>query len=852
MGLVVTTTTFQDLRVGAIRRIDFVNNAVTNTTDTIGKGTGPRFSLDGQKFCFLLNGHDTVVIANIDGGVIRRFPVVALPNDGGGGTLSWANSGIWVGVDGSIVLYDTNGTFIRKYNTLSGDKRGMVSHNEITAGGVNTDSWFPIVYNMRRNNRIRPDLAVGNGCSVCPNPSGTLLTNNLTNSPYGSSGGDGIHRQMRTLDSNGTEKTFYFLRDIVPAPFNGNNFHADMQTWSSNSDSWILIPVGLGNNDCPSTNCSPCIYNIATSEKYCLHDNNAANGTQWQPFDYYSGWAPGNTNPVLQLSSPSVSFAADSGAANPPTQTITASTSSGTLAGLTVSGAKSWLTVTPAATSGARITITNSVNIAGLAPATYLDTITVNTSNAGSKTYAITLTVRRPPVVAILTSLTVSPAQYTAATGSSVNFLATCKDQSGNYFTTATIAWNASGGGTFDQYGRFTANSTVSHGPHRIITTATAGSVTLRDTAWLMVSRAKNASVHKLIDCGTNSLLAAGWQTDDAYDSAGTDYDLTGTITTTGVPAAAPANVYKSVRRGNPHAYKISGVPSGFLNTVRMHLVDWKDTTRLMSYSILGANVLRDFRISTVAGGANRPLILDFTNLANDTIIPISCSAASGDVFEAGFEIIQNFIKPVTLLSPMGGTNQRFTVGQAIPVQFRNDTASISQMYIELSINGGQNYINFSGSYGIFMSDMRSTWGNYNWTIPDSVGDPGSRVSTVSARCKIRIRPYNNMVGGSDNSDSTFAIDPKSATIAGNPIFSAGDRLNYAIIGDLMTIHASSAIAFRIDVFSLTGERIFSSAGMGDRTYSLPKATAQGIALVRMKTALGNTLVKTVLGAVGN
>ena len=613
------------------------------------------------------------------------------------------------------------------------------------------------------------------------------------------------------------------------------------------------MPVGTGNS-IPENNCSPCIYNINTQDKFCLQDNSSSSSSlrHWQPYDYYSGWAPTGSNPTLQLSAPALSFAADSGTANPPNQTITATTPNGTLSGLTTSGANAWLTVTPAATSGASITIINSVNIAGRIPGTYLDTITVNTTNAGSKTYTITLTIRKPAVTAVLTSLSVSPAQYTVAAGSSVNFLATCKDQSGKYFTTATMSWAASGGGTIDQYGAYTASAGITHGPHRIIGTATAGSVTLRDTAWVTVSRAKNASIHKRIDCGTNSLAPAGWLTDDSYLTGGTDYDITGTISTTGIAGAAPVNVYKSVRRGSPHSYSIAALPSRFFYTTRLHLVDWKDTTRLMSYSILGTNVLRDFSISSVAGGANKPLILDFTDLTTDTIISISCSATSGDVFEAGFEIIQNFLKPVTLLSPLGGTNQKFTVGQTLPVQFRNDTVTISQMFIELSINGGQSYINFTGNYGIPMADNRTTWGNYNWTIPDSVGDPGSRVSTVSTRCKIRVRPYNDMVGGSDNSDSTFTIDPKSATIAGNPIFSAGDRLNYAIIGDLMTIHASSSIAFRIDVFSLTGERIFSSAGMGDRTYSLPKATAQGIALVRMKTALGNTLVKTVLGAGGN
>ena len=829
MGLVSTNTAYQDMRIGPIYRIDISNDTVKAPTSSLGNGTCPRFSPDGREICFLKNGANTVSIITVDGQLLRQFSVVGLQS-GISGTLSWTNGGIWVGAVGSIVKYDTLGTQLTSYATGGNQRWPYVSRNEITAGGV--EPWKPWIYNMRRNHNFAPGIS-GDGCSVCPSPNGLLITNNLADSPTG----NGYHRTMRILDTLGSLVRYLNIQDITK--FN-SGYLFDMQCWSGNSNDWILIPVGYAGGAF-MTNCSPCIYNIATGQKFCLKDNSGT-GNQWQPFDYYSGWIPTTTGPALQLSPSALSFAADSGSSNPSNQTVTASTPTGTLSGLAVSGANpgGWLTATAAGSSGASITITNTATMGNRAPGTYLDTIIVSTGNAGTRSCIVTLTIRRPPVTAVLTSLAVSPSQYTVAAGSSVNFLTTCKDQSGKYFTTATIMWTASGGGAIDPNGRFSASATPTHGPHCVIATAVAGGVTLHDTAWLMVSRAKNESVHTLIDCGSNSFLPAGWQTDDAYDSAGTDYDLAGTIATAGIPAAAPANVYKSVRRGNPHAYKIAGVPSGFFYTTRLHLVDWKDTARLMSYSILGTNVLRDFSISPVAGGANKPLVLDFTELASDTIVPISCSAAAGDVFEAGLEVMQNFLKPVTLLSPQGGANQKFQAGRALPVQFRNDTLAISQMFIELSVDGGRNFSNVTGTYGIFMSDSRSTWGNYNWTIPDSVGDAGSRVSTISTRCRIRVRPYNNMIGGFDLSDSNFTI-AQNATVIGSAMQTASAGLWHTMAGGRLVIRASSSISYRIDLFSVKGDRRYSSNGIGMRDFEIPRAEGAGIMLLRMATAKGTT-----------
>jgi hypothetical protein len=440
--------------------------------------------------------------------------------------------------------------------------------------------------------------------------------------------------------------------------------------------------------------------------------------------------------------------------------------------------------------------------------------------------------------------LTVSPAAYTVAAGSSIVFIPTCKDQTGAYMTGAAVTWSASGGGTIDASGRYTAAATPSHGPHRIIASATLAGVTLRDTAWIMVGRQKTASTHKRIDCGSNALLPAGWETDDAYVNGGSDGANITSVTTAGVPAAAPAEVYRSYRRGNPHSYRVPRLIEGPY-TVRMHFADPKDTARLMSYSIQDVNVLRDFRISTLAGGATKALVLDFPAIVIDTNgISIACTAASGDVFEAGLEMMQEDLRQITLISPQGG--QKYSVGQVLPIVFRNDTLTVRQMYVELSVDNGKNFMNFTGSYGIKMEDFGSSWGTYNWTIPDSIDVTGGRISTISTLCKIRIRPYTVSVQGFDLSDSAFTISARVGALPTAARSAAADRLTAVRRGSVLTICASSAGAFRIDVFRISGRRVVSFCGRGDQSFAVPLTLDAGMLLVRMKTASGVMLAKRI------
>jgi hypothetical protein len=814
MCLVTCGTSFGgDYLVGNIRRIDMRNGQVVNTTGNLGYGTFPRFSPDGTKFAFI-NGN-TVTIASIDGGVVKTFTVA------GNGNLSWTKSGIWICTNNQFYKYDLNGNFVLQ-KSFQYCERGVVSQNEVTGGGTWTAEWCPVIYSMGRGTSLRvpkrdPSQAVA-GCSVCPNPSGTMITNNMNNP---------AHRAMRIVDTLAQEKYYLLLSTITGL---GTDYYWLEQNWSGNSDQWIVLNIGKATSTTnPQLDISkePWIYNIVTHE---VHRLATRTNDFWQPFDYYSGYCPGSSAPTLQLSPAILNFAADSGSTNPPTQTVTASTPNGTLQGLAVSGAKSWLTVTPGAASGASIAIVNSASLTVMRTGTYLDTITVSTTNAGSKQYTVSFTVRRPTGTGVLTSLTVSPPQYTVAAGSSTSFLATCKDQNGNYFSGASLSWTASGGGTITQTGIFTAASAPSHGAHRITITATAGGITLRDTAWIMVSRKE--CVHKKIDAGTNSYCPTGWEIDDPYVSGGSDINNAATVTVSGVPAAAPVTVYTSARRGSPHSYSIRGGLTQGPYTVRMHFADPKDTVRYMSYSIRGVNVLRDFRISSLAGGANKALVLDFTTQVQDTNgIDIACSAANNsDVFESGFEIMQQLLTPIVLLSPIGG--ERVSTGDTLKVRWCTDTLQVFQIYVELSVNNGVTFGTIVGPTGILRSENPSGWGTFNWRIPDSIDINGTLVSVISNRCRVRISNYFS-TGLNAISDSMFTIYSRAPVthIVADPELIIP---RCSIVHNRLYVQAPMGKHFRLDISSVAGKRLCSLKGIGPCSFPIPKSLAGKTVLVRL------------------
>mgnify|MGYP001449194381 CR=1 FL=1 len=85
-------------------------------------------------------------------------------------------------------------------------------------------------------------------------------------------------------------------------------------------------------------------------------------------------------------------------------------------------------------------------------------------------------------------------------------------------------------------------------------------------------------------------------------------------INTSGVSNPAPQGVYQSYRYGN-FTYTIPGLKAGASYTVRLHFAETYSTQpgqRTFNVSLNNQQVLNNFDIFAVAGGANKAVVEEF------------------------------------------------------------------------------------------------------------------------------------------------------------------------------------------------------------------------------------------------
>ncbi len=555
-----------------------------------------------------------------------------------------------------------------------------------------------------------------------------MVTNNL----YPKDSPNEQHTAMRLCDPQGNTLEKLHLREITGLP---EGFYWNTQCWSGNSDDWILLPVGEKNGAFPvnNKNTSPWIYNRIERKAYRL-----AHRTDdfWQPYDFYAGTFPSYDTPSLQLSKRSLSFSAISGR-NPTGQTLFATTPFGELEGIQVGKAPAWLDVKISGDAD-RFELQNFPKLKSHGAGVYIDTVVVTTENGGEGRYEVLLEISAidSSSVRIVEELKLSPEAATVTAGSEMSFQASAFDEYGNRLGIDSCAWSVSGPGTISNTGVFRACTSYG-GPFVVSVAAFRGEQTVRDTAEIVVSNV--SSGHLRINCGPNHYTPANWENDDRYLTAGVDRSETSPLTTHGIPGAGPSVVYRGITSGNPHTYMIPGLSPGNY-TIRMHFVDLSGTQkRYMNYSIGGTNVLRDFDIHEYTHSYTTPAVFDFVHRVqdSDTLI-IDCSAQTGDVFEAGMEVIAHELRPFTLY--ISERRPEYRSGDTIPIRWCADTSKISNITLEFSPNGGLTWSKITQASGISIDS--SSWGAVDWVLPDSVTIGGSMISTVSANALVRISAY--------------------------------------------------------------------------------------------------------------
>ncbi len=275
-----------------------------------------------------------------------------------------------------------------------------------------------------------------------------------------------------------------------------------------------------------------------------------------------------------------------------------------------------------------------------VSPATTTTYTLVASAGDNSVSQALTLEVGAP----VLTSVVVSPSPTEVMFGESVTLTAEAFDQSGDPIT-GSVSWSAEGGSVLPASGS-TTTFTAANTAGAFTITAAAADVTGTATVLVM-----DPSVVRLrINSGGCSTLSVdGWEPDVPYAQGGTCWENPAMIATGGVENAAPADVYRTVRR---ESHNLSfDIPDGEY-TVRLHFAD-AFGDRNMRYTIEGDVVLDNFDPATEAGSTNQAVVMEFVVMVSDgNGMQISAGSSGSDVFEAGIEICGEGAMPVSVSAP--------------------------------------------------------------------------------------------------------------------------------------------------------------------------------------------------------
>jgi hypothetical protein len=90
--------------------------------------------------------------------------------------------------------------------------------------------------------------------------------------------------------------------------------------------------------------------------------------------------------------------------------------------------------------------------------------------------------------------------------------------------------------------------------------------------------------------------------------------------------------------------------------------------------------------------------------------VVLECSAQSGQVFEAGIEMIAERLMPVTLLSPAGG--EQYSQGGMLSIQWAADVEEMIQVILELTVDDGRSWYLMLGDGSVEPGDAE--YGRYS------------------------------------------------------------------------------------------------------------------------------------------
>jgi len=107
---------------------------------------------------------------------------------------------------------------------------------------------------------------------------------------------------------------------------------------------------------------------------------------------------------------------------------------------------------------------------------------------------------------------------------------------------------------------------------------------------------------------------------------------------------------------------------------------------------------------------------------------------------------------PIAVTYPNGGESLR--VGETVTIRWTADLGLIPDALIQVSPDDGENWCIINETQAVLPS--QGNWGNYQWTIPDSMQSDAGKISLASTKCLVRVQTYSYEYP--DASDSWFTV----------------------------------------------------------------------------------------------
>ena len=271
------------------------------------------------------------------------------------------------------------------------------------------------------------------------------------------------------------------------------------------------------------------------------------------------------------------------------------------------------------------------------------------TSGSVSGTAQVTVTAAAPPV---LTTVVVSPASASVATGGTQQFTASGKDQNGVALSPQpSFTWTVTGVGGVSSGGLYSAGATAGSATVR----AASGSVS--GTASVTVTTAASS---QRINCGSSSAYtdsAGGVWAADQYFSGGTAVSTATAVTNTADPA-----LYQTQRAGTTFSYTVP-VPNGTYTLSFLFAEISGSTTgqRVFNVTANGKALLTGLDIYAAAGG-NRAFSRTFPVSVTNGQLALAFTSTAGQASVAAIQVA-----PLTLGTPAADSPEPGWAQDVIP-----------------------------------------------------------------------------------------------------------------------------------------------------------------------------------------